>query len=161
MVDTKTLANSLTAMVGLAEPRVASAFTSMEEHPVDNVDLQEIVGDPDTEPLSWNSQFKPSTGEQPSYNPDSPLQGDDVFWNGLFSGARFQAKDGTWWDIENYDFDEASVVIRNVWYPRVEAVVSVQDIRRSIHSWTEPILQRVPPPPPGIDYGVVQTRVVK
>lgn len=159
-MDSKTLSNSLASFVGIAEPKKANAFTQVTEAPVDNIKLQKIVGDPDTHRLSWSAQFKPSTGGTIQPNPLSPLEGDEIFFSGLFDGARFQAHDGSWWDVENYDF-EGAVTIRNVWYPRIEAIVSIQDVRRSIHSWIEPFLQRVPPPPAGVDYGVVETRIIQ
>lgn len=157
MFDSKTLTRSLLGFVGVAEPKQANAFTTVDEVPVDNAKLQEIVGDPDTHRLSWSTQTKPSTGDTLQFNPNSPLQGDDVFFSGLFDGARFQDKDGEWWDVENYDW-EGAITIRNVWRPRTEAIISIQVLRNCIHSWIEPFLQRVPPPPAGVDYGVVQTR---
>lgn len=160
MLDAKTLSISLTSFVGIGESKQANAFTKVDDIPVDNAKLQEIIGDPDTYPISWSTQFKPADGTTLQANPLSPLQGDEVFFSGLFDGARFQANDGSWWDVENYDW-EGAVTIRNVWYPRIEAVVSIQDVRRSIHSWIEPFLQRVPPMPAGVDYGVVETRQVK
>jgi hypothetical protein len=152
----KNLSNSLTGLVA----KEANAFTSIEEQPLDSLKLQEIIGDPDTQPLSWNSQSKPSTGDTLVRDPNSPIEGDDIFFNGLFEGARFADKNGDWWDILSYDW-EGAVTIQNVWRPRIVAVVSIQDIRRSIHSWTEPILQRVPPLAAGVDYGIVETREVK
>jgi hypothetical protein len=159
MIDSKKLASSLLAAAGVSADKRANAFTSPEDQPVNNVKLQEIVGDPDTYPLSWSNQNTPATGNTPTANPLSPVQGDEAFFAGLFDGARFQANDGSWWDIESYDF-EGQVTIRNVWYPRTEAVVSVQDVRRSIHSWIEPFLQRVPPLPIGVDYGAIEVKQV-
>lgn len=150
------LSKSLTGLV----TKEANAFTSLEEQPGINAKLQEIVGDPDTEPLSWSAQFKPSTGDTLQYDPNSPLEGDEIFFSGLFDGARFSDKNGDWWDILSYEF-EGAVMIQKVWYPRIQGPVSVQAVRASIHSWIEPFLQRVPPPPAGVDYGVLETRVVK
>jgi hypothetical protein len=159
MVDFKKLARSLVAAAGVSADKRANAFTSQEDQPVDNVKLQEIVGDPDTFPLSWSAQFTPSAGSVQMANPLSPVGGDEAFLSGLFDGARMQAMDGSWWDIESYDF-EGSVTIRNVWYPRISAVVSIQNLRASIHSWIEPFLQRVPPLPVGANYGVLDTHEV-
>lgn len=160
MLDSKTLSNSLVAFVGIGEPKQASALTKLDEMPVDSAKLQEIIGDPDTQPISWSAQTKPSAGATLLPNPLSPVEGDEVFFSGLFDGARYQANDGSWWDIVNYDW-EGAVTVQNVWYPRIQSVVSIQDVRRSIHSWIEPFLQRVPPLPAGVDYGVVETRVIK
>lgn len=159
MPDMKNLSRALAGFIG-AEPKQANAFTSMDEIPVDSASLQEIIGDPDTHPISWSTQTKPSEGGALQYDPNSPLEGDEIFFSGLFDGAQFQDKNGDWWAILDYQF-EGQVQIQNVWRPRTVAVVSIQDIRRSIHAWINPFYQRVPPPPAGVDYGVVETRSVQ
>ena len=158
MLDAQTLTQSLTAMVNIGESKKANAFTHAEQ-PTDNANLQKIIGDPNTFPLSWQTQFKPANGDGLTLNPLSPLEGDEIFFSGMFDGARFQANDGSWWDIANYQF-EGGITIINVWYPRIVAIVSLQDIRRSIHSWIEPFLQRVPPVADGVDYGVLRVKNV-
>ena len=159
-MNAQLLAATLADFAGIsATSKKANAFTMNVEVTSDNEALQSLVGDPDTHPLSWSSQHQPSTGVNQIPNPLSPLEGDQVFFSGLFDGARFQAHDGSWWNILSYDF-EGGVTIENVWYPRQVAVVSIQDIRRSIHSWIEPFLQRVPPMPEGVDYGIVEVRDV-
>jgi len=156
MLDAATLTQSLTAFCNIGESKVANAFTKPEQ-PTDNANLQAIIGDPNTFPLSWSAQFKPTDGERLSANPRSPLEGDEIFFSGMFDGARFMDLTGQYWDIANYQF-EGGITIINVWYPRIVAVVSLQDIRRSIHSWVEPFLQRVPPAAEGIDYGILRTK---
>jgi hypothetical protein len=123
--------------------------------------LQRIVGDPDDQATSPFTQFKPNPGNMQIPNPLSPIQGDDVFFNYLIAGARFQAHDGSWWEIIDYNFANYSIELENVWYPRIHAVVSVWDVRRSIHSYIEPVQVLVPPPPPGVDYDVMRARIVK
>jgi hypothetical protein len=156
MFESKALARSLTLAAGVAADKRANALNHQDDEPVDNVALQEIIGDPDTYPLSWSTQFRPSEGV-PSANPLAPGGGDEVFFSGLFDGARLQANDQSWWDVEEYNF-EGAVTIRNVWYPRTIKVISIQELRACIHSWIEPFLQRVPPPPPGAEYGVLEVR---
>jgi hypothetical protein len=161
MLKSSTLIKSLTAFVpvGESESKTANAFTNVDA-PVDNQTLQEIVGDPDTQPLSWSAQTVRAEGDSLKADDGDPLGGDEVFFSGLFDGARFMAKNGTYWDVESYDW-EGVVTIRNVWYPRIQAVISIQKLRDTIHSWTEPFLQRIPPPPPGADYGTIMTKTVK
>ena len=152
MIDSVTLTKSLIASM----EKKGNAFT-MAEQPTDNANLQAIIGDPNTFPLSWSAQFLPTDGLPLTANPLSPVEGDEIFFSGMFDGARMQAMDGSWWDIVEYNF-EGSIKIQNVFYPRIIAVVSLQDIRRSIHSWIEPFLQRVPPAADGIDYGILRTK---
>lgn len=159
MFDPKTLARSLSITAGVAANKRANAFTRQDEQPVDNVKLQEIIGNPNTYPLSWMAQNHPASGDLSIANPLSPVGGDEAFFAGLLDGARMLANDGSWWDIEEYH-GEGGIHIRNVWYPRIQSVVSIQELRRSIHSWIEPFLQRVPPMPVGADYGVLDTRSV-
>jgi hypothetical protein len=159
MLDSKTLSKALTGFIG-SESKTANAMTLMDEVPVESVNLQEIIGDPDTNPLSWSAQTTPSTGETLQNDPRSPLNGDEAFFSGLFDGARFCDRRGEWWDIISYEF-EGGVHIRNALYSRIQAIVSIQDIRRSIHSWIQPFQQRVPPLAAGVDYGVLDTRVVE
>lgn len=159
MLNAKTLANSLTATLG-TKGKKANAYTDPTDVPVASVDLQSIIGDPDTDPLSFSVQTHPSTGETLLNNPLSPVEGDEAFFSGLMDGSRFQANDGSWWDIVEYNW-EGAVMIQDAWHPRTRVVVSIQDVRRAIHSWISPFQQRVPPPPPGVTYSVVETRQVK
>ncbi len=161
MPKTKNLFQALAGVVASAPatpaPKQANAFTVQDEVPVVNLALQAVVGDADTEPLSWMAQTKPSSGGSLPYDANSPLGGDEVFFAYLFDGARFADKNGDWWDIVNYDF-EGAVTIQKVWYPAIQGIVSIQDIRRSIHAWIAPVYQRIPDAPQGVDYGVVVTR---
>jgi hypothetical protein len=124
--------------------------------------LQRLVGDPDDQVKTPFTQFKPTPGTMQMPNPLSPVSGDETFFAYLIAGARFQAHDGSWWEIIDYNFQNYSVEIENVWYPRIHAVVSVWDIRRSIHSYIEPVQVLIPPPPPGNeDYDVQRVKIVK
>ncbi len=124
--------------------------------------LQRLVGDPDDQVTTPFTQFKPNPGNMQIPNPMSPVSGDEIFFAYLIAGARFQAHDGSWWEIIDYNFQNYSVEIENVWYPRVHAVVSVWDIRRSIYCYIEPVQVIVPPPPPGNeDYDVQRVKIVK
>jgi hypothetical protein len=119
-----------------------------------NPTLQAMVGDPDSFSTSTFTQFEPE-GNRPIPNPLSTLQGDEVFFCYLIPGAKFQSHDGSQWIIEEYPW-QGVIHIANVWYPRINAHVSVADVRRSIEQWIEPITQFVPPAPPGLDYSLVQ-----
>ena len=158
MIDSRVLAASLSAVAGIG-PKTAASVHFKDDHPASDVDLQNIVGDPDDTAISTFAQRKPNPGDQQLPNPLSPIEGDEIFFTYLIPGARFQAHDGSWWDIEEYDWD-GKVAIRDPWNARRFSIVSVYDIRRSIHSWIEPVQQRVPPPPPGYDYGTISVRVV-
>jgi len=155
-MDSKTLTRSLVAAAGC---RTANALNA-DESRIDNATLQEIIGDANTLPLSWSSQFGPSDGGGMKKDMNSPVQGDEIFWSGLMDGARFSDKNGAWWDIVSAPF-EGAIVIQNVWYPRIKLFTDLQSLRTSIHSWLEPFLQRVPPPAPDLDYATILTRVVK
>jgi hypothetical protein len=150
----------LNADILAAAAEVKTARLVKVEDTNSNAKLQRMVGDPDDVAISPFSQTKPNPGNMLLPNPLSPVAGDEIFYSYLIPGARFQAQDGSWWDIESYDW-EGAISIVNAWYPRIRAVVSIQAIRRSIHSYIEPITVIVPPPPVGADYGVIETRQVK
>ena len=123
--------------------------------------LQRIVGDPDDQVITPFSQFKPQPGIMQLPNPLSPIEGDEIFYAYLIAGARFQAHDGSWWQIVDYNFNNFSVEIENVWYPRIHAVVNIWDVRRAIHSYIEPVQVLIPPPPPGLDsYDVQRVKII-
>jgi hypothetical protein len=121
--------------------------------------LQALVGDPNDSRTSTFVQFKPNPGTMQLPNPLSPVEGDEIFFMNMLPGSRFQAHDGSDWIIQNYTGPD-EVEIYNVWYPRLQAIVSLNDVRRSIHQWTSPITQTVPPPPPGVDYGALPVKIV-
>lgn len=121
--------------------------------------LQSMVGDPDDARSSAFVQFNPNPGTMQLPNPLSPVEGDEIFFAYLIPGAIFQAHDGSEWWIESYTAPD-EIEITNRWYPRINAVVSVNDIRRSIHQWVEPVTQTIPPPPPGVDYGALNVKIV-
>jgi hypothetical protein len=140
-------------------PKEANYLTQAQL-PGANQKLQDIVGLPN-DARSTFAQTNPQVGNHLLANPFAPFEGDEIFITGLQPGAKFQAHDGSQWFIEEYEW-EGKVGISNAWYPdKVRGYVSVQDIRRSIHSWMEPITQIVPPIPVGVDYGVVLTKPVK
>jgi hypothetical protein len=130
-----------------------------DDHPPINVDIQVMVGDPSDIATSTFSQFKPSPGEDQLASPLSPIQGDEIFFTYMIPGAVFQSHDGQQWEIEQYTY-QGQVEISNRWYPRLHAQVSIYDIRRSIHSWVEPIQQLVPPIPAGVNYDAQPVRIV-
>jgi hypothetical protein len=144
----------------LAETLVKTARILCEEDHV-NADstLQIMVGDPNDSRTSTFVQFKPNPGSMQLPNPLSPIEGDEIFFAYLIPGAIFQAHDGTEWWIDSYTAPD-EISISNRWYPRINAFVSIDDIRRSIHQWVEPITQTVPPPPPGVDYSALPVRIV-
>lgn len=125
-----------------------------------NPELQRIVGDPDDAPVSTFVQLKPTTGYRQIPNPLSPIEGDDIFFTYFLSGAVFQSHDGQQWEIESAEFADGRAVIVNRWYPRQRANVAIDDVRRSIHSWVEPVQQVIPPPPPGVSYIAQPVRIV-
>jgi hypothetical protein len=45
-------------------------------------------------------------------NPLSPLEGDEIFFAYMISGASFQARDGSQWDILGYPWQGSTVGIR-------------------------------------------------
>lgn len=128
------------------------SLLSKEDHPVPSTTLQQLVGDPNDQATSSFAQYKTSPGDLAMANPLSPIQGDEVFFTFMQPGSIFQSKDGHTWQIREYDWD-GRVEIQDVWYPQTIAQVTVNDVRRSIHSWVEPITQVVPDPPAGVDYG--------
>jgi hypothetical protein len=115
-------------------------------------DLAGISADsPTNQATSWVAQTSPTTSEnQP--NPLSPVSGDETFYSFLIPGAVFQAHDGSQWEVLTYEWN-GRVEIENRWYPRIHANVPVADVRRSIHSWVDPVQIKVPPPIPGVVYG--------
>jgi hypothetical protein len=130
-----------------------------DEQPNSDSVLQAIVGDPADTRMSTFVQFKPNPGTMQLPNPLSPIEGDEIFFAYMIPGAIFQAHDGTEWWIESYASSD-QIEITNRWYPRLGGIVSINDIRRSIHQWIEPVTQTVPPPPPGIDYGALPVKIV-
>jgi hypothetical protein len=91
------------------------------------------------------------TKDPNSPNAQSPVGGDHAFYTYCVPGARFQAQDGTTWDLETVtDFGTAR--IRNLWYPREERTISVVpggpipglSLRETIDRWIEPVDQAVP-----------------
>ena len=130
-----------------------------DDVPNSNPELQRMVGDPDDTRVSTFAQFKPNPGSLELPNPLSPIEGDEIFFMYMIPGAKFQAHDGSQWNILDYPW-QGMVHIENRWYPRWNAQVSVYDVRRSIDQWVEPIQQTVPPPPPGVDYGTLKVRIV-
>src|SRR5208337_2185276 len=93
-------------------------------------------------------------------NPLSPVEGDEMFFMYMIPGATFQAHDGSQWTILEYTWDGA-VHIENRWYPRLNAIVSIDHVRQSISQWVDPIQITVPAPPPGVDYSSLSVKVVK
>jgi hypothetical protein len=158
MPKTSPLTASLMAFAGF-KPADKTARLK-EDHPEVDLALQRIVGDPSLGSRSLLGQSSPATGDSRIPNPLSPIEGDDIFFTGLIPGARFQSHDGQWWDILEYDW-EGKVTIQNCMYPRRGGIVSIQSVRQSIYSWLEPISQVVPPPPPGVDYGTLEVRIVE
>jgi hypothetical protein len=121
--------------------------------------LQSMVGDPADARTSTFVQIKPNPGTMQLSNPMSPVEGDEIFFAYMIPGAIFQAHDGSEWWILTYTAPD-EIQIENRWYPRLNAIVSINDIRRSIHQWIEPVTQTVPPPPPGVDYGALPVKIV-
>ena len=130
-----------------------------DEQPNSDSTLQALVGDPADARSSTFVQFKPNPGTMQLPNPLSPVEGDEIFFAFMMPGSRFQAHDGTEWMIQDYTGPD-NVEIYNIWYPALHPIVSVGDIRRSIHQWTNPVTQTVPPPPPGVDYGALPVKIV-
>jgi hypothetical protein len=128
------------------------------DSPNSNPELQAMVGDPDDTRISTFVQFQPNPGNTLLPNPLSPLQGDEIFFAYMIPGAAFQARDGSQWNIIDYPWI-GYVQIENRWYPRLQGRVSINDVRRSIEQWIEPIQQYVPAPPPGVDYGAQLVKI--
>ena len=156
------LTASLLAVAGIKaeEPKRASSLRLKEDFPNIDPRLQALIGDPDQQHTSIFTQTDPDVGHNMLANPLSPVQGDEIFFTGLIPGARFEDLSGQWWDIEDYDF-EGKVRVSNPWRPRQTVTTSVDVIRKCIHSWLEPVLQRVPPAPANADYGVIDVRIVE
>jgi len=150
-IDPKDLASSLA--------KSASVLCS-DDHPNINPELQATVGDPDDHRTSWAIQTKPNPGVLQLPNPLSPVEGDEMFFMYMIPGATFQAHDGSQWTILEYTWDGA-VHIENRWYPRLNAIVSIDHVRQSISQWVDPIQITVPAPPPGVDYSSLSVKVVK
>lgn len=125
--------------------------------PNSNPEIQALLGDPDDYRTSTYVQFKAAPGSSQMPNPLSPLEGDEVFFAYMMAGASFQARDGSQWNV--MDVYEGHVHIENRWYPRLQGQVSINDVRRSIEQWIEPIQQYVPAPPPGVDYGAMLVKI--
>lgn len=124
-----------------------------------SAELQAMVGDPDDFRTSTFVQFKPNPGSMQLPNPMSPVEGDEIFFAYMIPGAAFQALDGSQWNILDYPW-QGMVHIENRWHPRLQGQVSVNDVRRSIEQWIEPIQQYVPAPPPGVDYGALPVKIM-
>jgi len=137
-----------------------SMLTLEDRLPSESTKLQAIVGDPLDQPVSAFAQFYPNTGNMQTPNPLSPLEGDSCFFMYMIPGAVFQSHDGQQWVIENYNAGPYGVELYNRWYPRLRAFVNLDDVRRSIHSWVEPVQTVVPPPPPGVSYIGQPVRIV-
>jgi hypothetical protein len=131
-----------------------------DDHPSSNTKLQQIMGDSLDQPITPFAQFWPNVGTMQMPNPLSPIEGDACFFTYMVPGAVFQSHDGQQWVIDDYNGGPYGVQIYNRWYPRLRAWVNVDDIRRSIHSWVEPVQVVVPPPPPGVNYIGQPVRIV-
>jgi hypothetical protein len=151
--------DALTSVAGLEE-KTASSILKTDDLPGVNTTLQNEIGDPYDTYISTFAQFAPNPGNSLIPNPNSPTGGDDMFFMYLIPGAKFQAKDGSQWLILDYLW-EGMVEIENVWYPRLKPIISIQQLRRTIAAWIEPVQVTIPDPPIGVDYGVVETRQVK
>jgi hypothetical protein len=127
--------------------------------PNGNPELQSMVGDPDDYRSSPFAQFKPNPGNMQLPNPLSPIEGDEMFFAYMIPGAAFQAKDGSQWNILDYPW-QGVVHIENRWYPRINAQVNLNDVRRSIEQWIEPVQVFIAAPAPGVDYGALAVKIV-
>jgi hypothetical protein len=131
-----------------------------DDHPSANTKLQQIMGDPLDQPISAFAQFSANPGTMQLPNPLSPIEGDVCFFTYMIPGAVFQSHDGQQWVIDDYNAAAYGVELYNRWYPRLRAFVNLDDVRRSIHSWVEPVQTVVPPPPPGVNYIGQPVRIV-
>ena len=127
--------------------------------PNGNPELQAMVGDPDDYRSSPFAQFKPNPGNMQLPNPLSPVEGDEMFFAYMIPGAKFQARDGSQWNVLDYPF-QGVVHLENVWYPRINAQVNLNDVRRSIEQWVEPVQVFIAAPAPGVDYGAMPVKIV-
>ena len=141
---------------------LAKTARVLDESDIPNVsaDLQVMVGDPDDTRSSPFAQFKPNPGNTQLPNPLSPIEGDEMFFAYMIPGAKFQARDGSQWNILDYPW-QGIVHIENVWYPRINAQVSLNDIRRSIEQYVEPVQVFIAAPAPGTDYGSLPVKIVE
>jgi hypothetical protein len=131
-----------------------------DDQPSSSIKLQQTMGDPMDQPISAFAQFWPNVGSMQMPNPLSPVEGDACFFTYMVPGAVFQSHDGQQWDVLDYNGGAYGVHIQNRWYPRLMAWVNLDDVRRSIHSWVEPVQVVVPPPPPGVNYIGQPVRIV-
>ncbi len=129
------------------------------DRPNSDQELQAMVGDPTDTRASTFVQFKPNPGTVQLPNPLSPVEGDEIFFAYMIPGAAFQAHDGSQWNILYYGSPD-EIQVENRWYPRINAIVAIGDIRRSIDQWIEPVQQTVPPPPPGVDYSSLPVKMM-
>jgi hypothetical protein len=137
----------------------SASILSDDEEVNSDAALQALVGDPDDARTSTFAQHSPNPGTMQLPNPGSPIEGDDIFFTYMIPGSRFQDHNGREWMIQNYTGPD-NVEIYDVWYPKTAPIVSLNDVRRSIHQWTSPITQTVPPPPPGVDYGSQPVKIM-
>jgi hypothetical protein len=77
----------------------------------------------------------------------NPTGGDHLFYTYLIPGAAWQALDGSQWIIEEITANDI-YVCKNWWYPREIKRMRRNEIRKTIESWIDPVLQHVPPPRP-------------
>ena len=145
---------------GKSARKTAATLLVRDDHPSSNTKLQTIMGDPLDQPISAFAQFYPNPGSTQIPNPLSPIEGDACFFTYMIPGAVFQSHDGQQWVIEDYNAAAYGVELYNRWYPRLRAFVNLDDVRRSIHSWVEPVQTVVPPPPPGVNYFGQPVRIV-
>jgi hypothetical protein len=155
MVNSTTLAQTLASAAGV---KIANAMTPRTDMPVTDEKLRLLVGEMG-EQKSTFAQINPGIGNNLEADPNSPLQGDDIFFTYLMPGSQFCDRNGSYWEIDTYDW-EGMLELHDIFLPRRRGVVSITDVRRSIAMWTVPVLQVVPPVPVGVDYGVVETREV-
>lgn len=131
-----------------------------DDHPSASTKLQTIMGDSLDQPISAFAQFYSNPGTMQLPNPLSPIEGDACFFMYMIPGAVFQSHDGQQWVVDDYNAAAYGVELYNRWYPRLRAFVNLDDVRRSIHSWVEPVQAVVPPPPPGVTYTGQPVRIV-
>ena len=92
---------SMTASLVGTLAKTARILCEDEEVNADST-LQAMVGDPADARTSTFVQFQPNPGTMQLPNPDSPIQGDDIFFSYLIPGAIFQDKSGSEWWILTY-----------------------------------------------------------
>ena len=140
---------------------LAKTARVLDESDIPNSDpeLQAMVGDPDDYRSSPFAQFKPNPGNMQLPNPLSPVEGDEMFFAYMMPGAKFQSRDGSQWNVLDYPW-QGMVHIENVWYPHINAQVNLNDIRRSIEQWVEPVQVFIAPPPIGVDYGAMPVKIM-